>query len=125
SNDNAQGEYYLTDVIAMAVGDGLVVASAQPLDAMEVQGVNDRMQQAQLERHYQRLRAEELMRQGVTLLDPQRLDVRGEISVGRDVLIDVNVVLEGRVVIEDDVHIGPNCVIRDSVLRRGAVIKAN
>ncbi len=125
SNDNAQGEYYLTDVIAMAVGDGLVVASAQPLDAMEVQGVNDRMQQAQLERHYQRLRAEELMRQGVTLLDPQRLDVRGEISVGRDVLIDVNVVLEGRVVIEDDVRIGPNCVIRDSVLRRGAVIKAN
>ncbi|RCI75136.1 UDP-N-acetylglucosamine diphosphorylase/glucosamine-1-phosphate N-acetyltransferase, partial [Pseudomonas aeruginosa] len=115
----------LTDVIAMAVGDGLVVASAQPLDAMEVQGVNDRMQQAQLERHYQRLRAEELMRQGVTLLDPQRLDVRGEISVGRDVLIDVNVVLEGRVVIEDDVRIGPNCVIRDSVLRRGAVIKAN
>ena len=110
---------------AMAVGDGLMVASAQPLDAMEVQGVNDRMQQAQLERHYQRLRAEELMRQGVTLLDPQRLDVRGEISVGRDVLIDVNVVLEGRVVIEDDVHIGPNCVIRDSVLRRGAVIKAN
>ena len=109
----------------MAVGDGLVVASAQPLDAMEVQGVNDRMQQAQLERHYQRLRAEELMRQGVTLLDPQRLDVRGEISVGRDVLIDVNVVLEGRVVIEDDVRIGPNCVIRDSVLRRGAVIKAN
>lgn len=83
------------------------------------------MQQAQLERHYQRLRAEELMRQGVTLLDPQRLDVRGEISVGRDVLIDVNVVLEGRVVIEDDVRIGPNCVIRDSVLRRGAVIKAN
>ncbi len=125
SNSNAQGEYYLTDVIAMAVADGLVVATEQPLDAMEVQGANDRIQLAELERHYQQRAARQLMARGVTLRDPARFDVRGEVSVGRDVLIDVNVVLEGKVVIEDDVQIGPNCVIKDSTLRRGAIIKAN
>ncbi|WCR46176.1 bifunctional UDP-N-acetylglucosamine diphosphorylase/glucosamine-1-phosphate N-acetyltransferase GlmU [Stutzerimonas stutzeri] len=125
SNSNAQGEYYLTDVIAMAVADGLRVATEQPQDAMEVQGANDRIQLAELERHYQRRAARRLMAQGVTLRDPSRFDLRGEVSVGRDVLIDVNVVLEGEVVIEDDVQIGPNCVIKDSTLRRGAIVKAN
>ncbi|MNX94503.1 Bifunctional protein GlmU [compost metagenome] len=125
SNSNAQGEYYLTDVIAMAVADGLAVATAQPEDAMEVQGANDRRQLAELERHYQQRAARRLMAQGVTLLDPARFDVRGEVSVGRDVLIDINVILEGKVVIEDFVSIGPNCVIRNSTLRRGAVVKAN
>ncbi|AHL77574.1 bifunctional N-acetylglucosamine-1-phosphate uridyltransferase/glucosamine-1-phosphate acetyltransferase [Stutzerimonas stutzeri] len=125
SNSNAQGEYYLTDVIAMAVADGLVVATEQPLHAMEVQGANDRIQLAELERHYQQRAARRLMAQGVTLRDPARFDLRGEITIGRDVLIDVNVILEGRVVIEDDVEIGPNCVIRNSTLRRGAVVKAN
>ncbi|MCC6074491.1 bifunctional UDP-N-acetylglucosamine diphosphorylase/glucosamine-1-phosphate N-acetyltransferase GlmU [Pseudomonas sp. GCM10022188] len=125
SSDNAQGEYYLTDVIAMAVADGLTVATAQPEDAMEVQGANDRLQLAQLERHFQQRAARRLMAQGVTLLDPARFDVRGEVTVGRDVLIDVNVILEGQVVIEDNVEIGPNCVIRNSTLRRGAVVKAN
>ncbi|EQM79294.1 bifunctional UDP-N-acetylglucosamine diphosphorylase/glucosamine-1-phosphate N-acetyltransferase GlmU [Pseudomonas stutzeri] len=125
SNSNAQGEYYLTDVIAMAVADGLVVATEQPLDAMEVQGANDRRQLAELERHYQLRAAHRLMAQGVTLRDPARFDLRGEVTVGRDVLIDINVILEGKVVIEDGVEIGPNCVIRDSALRRGAVIKAN
>ena len=125
SNTNAQGEYYLTDVIAMAVSDGLMVVTEQPLHAMEVQGANDRIQLAELERHYQLLAARRLMSQGVTLRDPARFDLRGEVSVGRDVLIDVNVVLEGKVVIEDDVQIGPNCFIKDSVLRRGAVVKAN
>ncbi|MBP5060572.1 bifunctional UDP-N-acetylglucosamine diphosphorylase/glucosamine-1-phosphate N-acetyltransferase GlmU [Pseudomonas chlororaphis] len=125
SNNNAQGEYYLTDVIAMAVSDGLVVATEQPHDAMEVQGANDRKQLAELERHYQLRAARRLMAQGVTLRDPARFDVRGEVSVGRDVLIDINVILEGRVVIEDDVVIGPNCVIKDSTLRKGVVIKAN
>ncbi|MCL6704718.1 bifunctional UDP-N-acetylglucosamine diphosphorylase/glucosamine-1-phosphate N-acetyltransferase GlmU [Pseudomonas sp. T1.Ur] len=125
SNNNAQGEYYLTDVIAMAVADGLVVATEQPLDAMEVQGANDRRQLAELERHYQLRVARRLMAQGVTLRDPSRFDVRGEVSVGRDVVIDINVILEGKVVIEDDVVIGPNCVIKDSTLRKGVVVKAN
>lgn len=125
SNKNAQGEYYLTDVIAMAVNDGLVVATAQPDEAMEVQGANDRKQLAELERHYQQREARRLMAQGVTLRDPARFDVRGDVTVGRDVMIDVNVILEGRVVIEDDVSIGPNCVIKDSTLRKGAIIKAN
>ncbi|PHX37020.1 bifunctional N-acetylglucosamine-1-phosphate uridyltransferase/glucosamine-1-phosphate acetyltransferase, partial [Pseudomonas sp. NZIPFR-PS5] len=125
SNHNAQGEYYLTDVIAMAVSDGLVVATAQPEDAMEVQGANDRKQLAELERHYQQREARRLMALGVTLRDPARFDVRGDVTTGRDVMIDVNVILEGRVVIEDDVSIGPNCVIKDSTLRKGAIIKAN
>jgi bifunctional UDP-N-acetylglucosamine pyrophosphorylase/glucosamine-1-phosphate N-acetyltransferase len=125
SNNNAQGEYYLTDVIAMAVSDGLVVATEQPLDPMEVQGANDRKQLAELERHYQLREGRRLMALGVTLRDPARFDVRGEVSVGRDVLIDVNVILEGTVVIEDDVVIGPNCYIKNSTLRKGAVVKAN
>ncbi|WP_417779517.1 bifunctional UDP-N-acetylglucosamine diphosphorylase/glucosamine-1-phosphate N-acetyltransferase GlmU [Stutzerimonas xanthomarina] len=125
SNSNAQGEYYLTDVIAMAVADGLTIATEQPHHAMEVQGANDRIQLADLERHYQQRAARHLMAQGVTLRDPARFDLRGEVTVGRDVLIDVNVILEGNVVIEDGVEIGPNCVIRNSTLRRGAVVKAN
>ncbi|ERI53725.1 bifunctional N-acetylglucosamine-1-phosphate uridyltransferase/glucosamine-1-phosphate acetyltransferase [Pseudomonas sp. EGD-AK9] len=125
SNSNAQGEYYLTDVIAMAVADGLLVATEQPQDAMEVQGANDRIQLAELERHYQQRAARRLMAQGVTLRDPARFDLRGEVTVGRDVLIDVNVILEGQVLIEDDVQIGPNCVIKDSTLRKGAIVKAN
>jgi bifunctional UDP-N-acetylglucosamine pyrophosphorylase / glucosamine-1-phosphate N-acetyltransferase len=125
SNSNAQGEYYLTDVIAMAVADGLVVATEQAADEMEVLGANDRIQLAQLERHYQYRAARRLMVQGVTLIDPARFDQRGEVSVGRDVTIDVNVILEGQVVIEDGVQIGPNCVIKNSTLRRGAIVKAN
>ena len=125
SNNNAQGEYYLTDVIAMAVGDGLVVATEQAHDAMEVQGANDRKQLSELERHYQLRAGLRLMAQGVTLRDPARFDVRGDVTVGRDVLIDINVILEGKVVIEDGVVVGPNCVIKDSTLRKGVVIKAN
>ena len=125
SNSNAQGEYYLTDVIAMAVADGLVVATEQASDEMEVLGANDRIQLSQLERHYQYRAGRRLMAQGVTLIDPARFDLRGEVTVGRDVLIDINVILEGQVVIEDGVHIGPNCVIKDSVLRRGAIVRAN
>ncbi|MFV3305198.1 bifunctional UDP-N-acetylglucosamine diphosphorylase/glucosamine-1-phosphate N-acetyltransferase GlmU [Pseudomonas sp. NY15181] len=125
SNSNAQGEYYLTDVIAMAVADGLRVATAQPQAAMEVQGANDRLQLSELERFFQQRVARRLMAQGVTLIDPARFDVRGEVSVGRDVSIDINVILEGQVEIEDCVSIGPNCYIKDSTLRRGAIIKAN
>lgn len=125
SNSNAQGEYYLTDVIAMAVADGLVVATEQPLDAMEVQGANDRRQLAELERHYQLRAARALMTQGVTLRDPARFDQRGEVTVGRDVMIDINVILEGKVLIEDNVEIGANCIIKNSTLRKGAIVKAN
>ena len=125
SNSNAQGEYYLTDVIAMAVADGLVVATEQAVDEMEVLGANDRIQLAQLERHYQYRAARRLMVQGVTLIDPARFDLRGNVTVGRDVTIDINVILEGQVVIEDGVQIGPNCVIKNSTLRKGAIVKAN
>ena len=125
SNSNAQGEYYLTDVIAMAVADGLVVATEQANDEMEVLGANDRIQLAQLERHYQYRAGRRLMAQGVTLLDPARFDLRGEATVGRDVLIDINVILEGHVIIEDNVQIGTNCVIKNSTLRKGAIVKAN
>lgn len=125
SNSNAQGEYYLTDVIAMAVADGLVVATEQAADEMEVLGANDRIQLSQLERHYQYRAARRLMVQGVTLIDPARFDLRGEATVGRDVSIDINVILEGKVVIEDGVQIGPNCVIKNSILRKGAIVKAN
>lgn len=125
SNRNAQGEYYLTDLIAMAVDAGMEVVTEQPRHAWEVDGVNDRVQLARLERVYQRVRAEALMRGGVTLLDPARLDIRGAVSTGTDVTIDVNVVLEGKVTLGDGVRIGPNCVIRDADIAAGAVIEAN
>ncbi|MDY7219800.1 bifunctional UDP-N-acetylglucosamine diphosphorylase/glucosamine-1-phosphate N-acetyltransferase GlmU [Denitrificimonas sp. JX-1] len=125
SNSNAQGEYYLTDIIAMAVEEGFMVATETANDTMEVQGANDRLQLSELERHYQKRAAETLMAQGVTLLDPSRFDLRGEVTVGRDVFIDINVILEGKVEIADNVSIGPNCVIKDSILRSGAVVKAN
>lgn len=125
SNQNAQGEYYLTDIIAMAVNDNFIIATAQPETELEVQGANDRIQLAQLERFYQYKAAKSLMLRGVTLLDPLRFDLRGEIEVGSDIQIDVNVILEGKVVIEDNVVIGANCTIKNSVLKRGVIIKPN
>ena len=124
SNNNAQGEYYLTDVVALAVASAVPVEVAQAADELEVMGANNRQQLAVLERGWQRREAERLMVQGASLADPARLDVRGEVTIGRDISIDVNVVLEGRVVIEDNVVIGPHCVIRDSVIKSGTVIKA-
>lgn len=124
SNNNAQGEYYLTDVVALAVAGSVPVEVAQAQDELEMLGANNRPQLAILERGWQAREAERLMIQGASLADPARLDVRGEVSIGRDISIDVNVVLEGRVVIEDNVVIESNCVIRDSVIRTGAVIKA-
>ena len=124
SNQNAQGEYYLTDVIAMAVAEGLEIVTVQPEHPMEVQGANDRIQLAALERYYQQRAAHRLMQQGVTLLDPARLDIRGTVIAGQDVLIDVNVILAGQVVLEDGVQIGPGCFIKDTVLRRNAQVKA-
>jgi bifunctional UDP-N-acetylglucosamine pyrophosphorylase/glucosamine-1-phosphate N-acetyltransferase len=115
-NHNVQGEYYLTDIIAMAVTEQVAIATRTPRDISEILGVNSKPELAQLERMYQKQQAEKLMQQGVTLRDPARLDVRGELSCGRDVVIDVNVVFEGKVVLQDGVQIGPNNVIRDTTI---------
>lgn len=125
SNDNAQQEYYLTDLVAMAVSEGRHVSATQPEYGWEVEGVNSRVQLATLERIYQQVQAEQLLINGATLMDPARLDIRGEITCGQDVTIDVNVILEGKVVIEDNVHIEANCIIKDSIIRQGTHIKAN
>ncbi|MFO7992599.1 MAG: bifunctional UDP-N-acetylglucosamine diphosphorylase/glucosamine-1-phosphate N-acetyltransferase GlmU [Marinobacter sp.] len=125
SNSNAQGEYYLTDIIAIAADRGVGIAVAQPGNEYEVQGVNNRLQLAELERWYQRQEAGRLMTEGATLADPGRVDVRGNLSVGQDVLIDINVVFEGNVSLANDVSIGPNCVIRDATIGRGTHIEAN
>ncbi|MGH8479188.1 MAG: bifunctional UDP-N-acetylglucosamine diphosphorylase/glucosamine-1-phosphate N-acetyltransferase GlmU [Gammaproteobacteria bacterium] len=124
-NRNVQGEYYLTDVIAMAVAEGAAVEPVGPASVFEVMGVNDRVQLAELERHYQRCQAKQLMRQGVTLLDPGRFDLRGELQTGQDVVIDVNVVLEGRVRLGDRVTIGPNNYLRDADIGDDAAILPN
>ncbi len=124
-NQNAQGEYYLTDVIAMAVEEGIAVETVRPASTYEVMGVNDRAQLAELERLYQRERAARLMRQGVTLLDPARFDLRGELQAGQDVVIDVNVVLEGRVRLGDRVTIGPGNYIKDADIGDDAQILPN
>ncbi len=125
SNHNAQGEYYLTDVVAMAVKDGLRVEAVLAPTAAEVLGVNDKIQLAQVEAEHRRFQAEALMLAGVTVVDPARLDVRGEVEHGRDVQIDVNVILEGRVKLGDRVRIGPNVVIRDCEIGAGTVVNAN
>jgi bifunctional UDP-N-acetylglucosamine pyrophosphorylase/glucosamine-1-phosphate N-acetyltransferase len=124
SNDNAQQEYYLTDVIAMAVQDGIPVESAQPAQVWETLGVNSKVQLAELERIYQRNIANALLDQGVTLADPNRVDVRGVLRCGRDVSIDIGCVFEGEVALGDGVSIGANCVIRDAKIDRGVTIKA-
>ena len=112
--NNAQGEYYLTDVIARAVGEGCDIATAEPTETSEIFGVNDRSQLAHLERCYQRRKVQELMAAGVTVRDPARLDIRGTVVAGQDVAIDVNVVLEGNVRLGSGVMIGPNSVVRDA-----------
>ena len=130
SNDNAQGEYYLTDIIAMAVANGLTVQTLQPENEQETYGVNNRQQQAELERWYQTQRVNALMANGVTVLDPARLDIRlgnasnAGLTVGNDVVIDVNVILEGDVTLGDGVEIGPNCIIKNSTLAAGTKVEA-
>jgi len=124
SNNNAQQEYYLTDVIAMAVQDGIPVEYAQPAHVWETLGVNSKLQLAELERIFQRNIANTLLDQGVTLADPNRVDVRGALRCGRDVSIDVGCVFEGEVTLGDGVSIGANCVIRDAKIDRGVTIKA-
>lgn len=138
-NNNAQGEYYLTDIIALAVRDGVKVETVAPSSVQEVMGVNNRVQLAEMERYYQQHQAQRLMLAGVTLRDPARFDLRGELSAGTDVIIDVNVVAEGKVtlgngvkigcgvvirntMVGDDVEILPNCVIEDAVIGSGSRI---
>jgi len=125
SDDNAQCEYYLTDIVALAVRDGFKIEAVVAPTAAEVLGVNDKLQLAQVEAEHRRRRAEELMQAGVTVVDPARLDVRGTVEHGRDVLIDANVLLEGRVKLGDRVRIGPNVVIRDCEIGDDTVIHPN
>jgi bifunctional UDP-N-acetylglucosamine pyrophosphorylase/glucosamine-1-phosphate N-acetyltransferase len=122
TNDNAQGEYYLTDVVRHAVADGTPVVAVRCADRVQVDGVNSPLQLAELERAFQLRTAQALMEAGVRLADPARLDVRGTLECGQDVEIDVNCVFEGRVVLGDGARIGANCVIANATIAAGAVI---
>jgi bifunctional UDP-N-acetylglucosamine pyrophosphorylase/glucosamine-1-phosphate N-acetyltransferase len=123
SNNNAQGEYYLTDIVAKAVADGVPVVSAQPSAEWEVAGVNSKVQLAELERRHQLNLANKLLEQGVTLMDPARIDIRGELVCGRDVTIDVGCVFEGKVELAEGVSVGAHSFIVDSSIAAGARIK--
>lgn len=124
-NKNTQNEFYLTDIIEMAVGDGIAVNTINPENAVEIRGINDRAQLAEIERYYQLIQAHQLMRRGVTIIDPSRFDLRGDIEIGQDILIDINVLLEGRLRIGDNVRIGANCCISDSIIGNNVEIKPN
>ena len=124
-SNNAQGEIYLTDIVAMAVADDITISHLQPNFPQQTQGVNDRLQLAQLERWYQQQQANQLLRDGVQLADPTRFDLRGELFAGKDIYIDVNVIMEGQVYLGDSVHIGPNCHIKDAHIGAGTQILAN
>jgi bifunctional UDP-N-acetylglucosamine pyrophosphorylase/glucosamine-1-phosphate N-acetyltransferase len=123
--DNAQGEYYLTDCIGAAVRDGCKVDAVVAETPSEVLGVNDKVQLAEAEAAHRASRASDLMRAGVTVVDPARLDVRGEVSCGRDVVLDVNVILEGKVRLGDRVKVGPNCLLRDCEIGDDGEVRAN
>ena len=125
SNNNAQGEYYLTDIVAMAASEGVVIATAQPSEIAEVEGANNRVQLAALERAYQLRQAEQLMISGATLMDPARVDVRGDVKVGSDVIIDANVIFEGHVELADGVVIESNCVLRNCKIGADSRVKSH
>jgi bifunctional UDP-N-acetylglucosamine pyrophosphorylase/glucosamine-1-phosphate N-acetyltransferase len=124
TNRNAQGEYYLTDVVALAVAEGVPVVAVKAEHAWEIAGVNSKRELAQLERQYQKLQAEALLEAGVMLSDPARIDVRGKLTCGTDVAIDVNCVFEGDVSLGNGVRIGPNCVLRNVFVEAGTEILA-
>lgn len=124
-NSNAQGEFYLTDIVEKAVSENIAVNTMQPESITEIHGVNNRAQLAELERYYQLIQAQHLMRNGVTLMDPSRFDLRGSLESGRDVTIDINVVIEGSVSLGNDVTIGQNCYINNADIGDGAVILPN
>ena len=123
SNNNAQGEYYLTDIVAMAIADGLEVASVEPELAFEVEGVNDRVQLAALEREFQNFQAKQLMQQGVHLIDPTRFDLRGNLHAGKDVRIDINVIIEGNCELGDGVEIGAGCILKNTKIAAGTKVQ--
>ncbi|MCC4264536.1 bifunctional UDP-N-acetylglucosamine diphosphorylase/glucosamine-1-phosphate N-acetyltransferase GlmU [Oceanimonas baumannii] len=123
NNDNAQGEYYLTDIFAMAHRDGCDIATVQPASTAEVEGANDRVQLAGLERAYQRMQAERLMRDGVSLLDPARFDLRGSLVAGEEVVIDVNVIIEGEVRLGNRVKVGAGAILKNCVIGDDAEVK--
>lgn len=125
NNNNRQGEYYLTDILGMAAVEGVAIHTVKPSAVHEIAGINDRIQLAEAERHYQQARAQDLMLQGVTLLDPARLDLRGQLTFGTDVVIDVNVIIEGEVSLGNDVHIGANCQLRDVAIGDEVEIQPN
>ncbi|HED16538.1 MAG TPA: UDP-N-acetylglucosamine diphosphorylase/glucosamine-1-phosphate N-acetyltransferase [Gammaproteobacteria bacterium] len=122
-NNNSQGEYYLTDLIEMAVADGVEVISVAAQSEAEVLGINDRVQLAALERVYQQEQAQALMRAGVTVMDPSRLDIRGVVTTGQDVVLDINVILEGKVVLGEGIQVGANTSIRNCKIGDGVIIK--
>ncbi|MDO5769624.1 MAG: bifunctional UDP-N-acetylglucosamine diphosphorylase/glucosamine-1-phosphate N-acetyltransferase GlmU, partial [Psychrobacter sp.] len=123
SNDNAQGEYYLTDIVKMAVADGIAIAAIEPEQDFEIEGVNDRQQLANLERRWQAKLVEQLQVQGVQFADPMRVDIRGDVEVGQDVFIDTNVILQGNVTLGNNVTIAAGCVIKDSRIGDNSHIK--
>ncbi|MBF5040590.1 bifunctional UDP-N-acetylglucosamine diphosphorylase/glucosamine-1-phosphate N-acetyltransferase GlmU [Methylophilus sp. 13] len=123
-NNNAQQEYYLTDIIAMSVNEGRAVLPHVVADAWSVTGINSKLDLQQMEREYQHRQALNLMTQGVTLMDAQRIDIRGHLNCGCDVRIDVNCVFEGEVTLEDGVDVGPNCVIKNAVIARNTTLAA-
>ncbi|OOZ39268.1 bifunctional UDP-N-acetylglucosamine diphosphorylase/glucosamine-1-phosphate N-acetyltransferase GlmU [Solemya elarraichensis gill symbiont] len=122
-DNNAQGEFYLTDIIGMAVKEGVVISTARPDDMFEVSGVNDRVQLAELERELQRARVQQLMRDGVTVIDPARIDIRGNANVSQDVTLDVNVILDGDVELGEGVRVGANSILRNCKIAAGTVVK--
>jgi bifunctional UDP-N-acetylglucosamine pyrophosphorylase/glucosamine-1-phosphate N-acetyltransferase len=123
--DNAQGEYYLTDCIGAAVRDGVAVEAVVAESAGEVLGVNDKVQLAEVEAVHRRERATDLMKRGVTIVDPARVDIRGEVSCGRDVVLEINVILEGKVKLGDRVRVGPGCVLRDCEIGADTEVRAH
>ncbi len=123
--DNAKGEYYLTDVAALAQDDGMAVRAVEAEESLELRGINSRLELALLERDFQRAQAARLLDQGVSLADPNRFDLRGHLQCGRDVSIDINAIIEGEVKIGDNCLIGPHCVIRDSSIGADTIIKSN
>ncbi len=124
-SNNAQSEFYLTDVIEIAANDGVTINTVQPQSEVEIRGINDRAQLSELERYYQLIQAHQLLRKGITIMDPSRFDLRGDLEIDADCSIDINVILEGRLKIGRRVSIGANCIIKNAVIDDGVEILPN